>query len=428
MKKNDFSHSKRILALILLVFISFSCTKEDDNNDVEIVNREIFNLFQEVYLWYQQLPESVDPGSYDSPQQFVDAIKYDQLDGFSSVISKTEFQQYFEQGRSFGHGFSVGADPQTNIRVAFIYQNTTAYSEGVRRSWIIKEINGTRATASNYFDLLGPSDEQVTNDFVFQMPDGTEKEVSLTKEVVEINTVLHDEIIERNGLKIGYIVFQDFISAGIQQIDSVFEDFASANIDELILDLRYNGGGSILVAEHIADWILGLQNSGEPFYSLVHNDKRSAQDTTASIEQLEQALAVNSVVFITTRNTASASEMLLNGFKPYLTAQSVGTATRGKPVGQEPFVFRDYDYAVLPITFKYVNANGNGDFFDGIQADIQASDDITKMFGNPEEASLQAAIKYLTTGSTATLKRFPEETKILVPENGRGIHQFMRAH
>ncbi len=427
MKKINFYSAKNIFVFTFLALITISCSK-DENDDVEIVNREILSLFQDVYLWYEELPTSIDPGSYDSPQQFVEAIKYEEFDRFSSVIPKTEFEQYFVQGQSFGHGFSVGIDAANNIRIAFIYKNTTAYSEGIRRSWIIKEVNGTRATSSNYFNLLGASDEQVTNKFLFELPGGSQREISLTKEVVQLNTILHDEIIERDGKKIGYIVFQDFISAAIQQIDSVFNEFASQNIDELIIDLRYNGGGSVLVAEHIADWILGNQNSGEPFYSLVHNDKRTAQDTTANIEQLQQGLSVNNVVFITTRNTASASEMLLNGFNPYLTVTSVGSRTYGKPVGQEPFVFRDYNYAVLPITFEYVNANNSGGFYNGIPADIAANDDFTRMFGDPDEASLNAAINFLTSGSTAALKKAPAKTRILVPQNGKGIHQYMRAH
>lgn len=430
MKKMNHWNLKSILAVFMLAILAFSCSKEEDNeqDEITIVNNEIFNLFEGVYLWYNELPENVDPATYDTPQKLVDAIKFDEKDRFSSVIPKRQFEQYFQQGQSFGHGFSVGEGPNLNIRIAFVYKGTQAHSEGVRRSYIVKEVNGTQATGDNYFDLLGPSDEQVTNEFVFQQPDGTEMEISLTKEVIEINTVLHDEIIEQDGLKIGYIVFQDFISTAFEDIDNVFNNFKENNIDELIIDLRYNGGGSIGVAEHIADWILGNQYVGEPFYTLSHNDKRQNRDTTANVESIPNAFTFSRVAIITTHNTASASEMLLNGFKPYLNATSIGSTTFGKPVGQEPFVFRDYDYAVLPITFKYVNANGKGEFFDGIPADVGAEDDITKMFGDQEETSLKAALHYLTTGEMIQPKRAEAKSKLLVPENGEGIYQFLRTY
>lgn len=430
MKKNNFNSIKNIIYFLVIALIGFSsCSKEEENNDAEIINQEIYNLFKEVYFWYKQLPLNADPGSYNDPQNFIDAIKYDELDEFSAVMPQTEFEQYFSEGQSFGHGFLPGVDANLNIRVAFVYENTQMYQAGVRRSWIIKEINGSEVNTSNVFNLLGPSDQQITNDFVFEAPDGTEKEISLTKEVIELNTVIHNEIIEKEGLKIGYIVFQDFVSTAIEEIDSVFGYFLDNNIDELVLDLRYNGGGTNVVAEHITDWILGQQHAGEPFYSLRYNDKlQQLLDTTANIEVLDKGFSLDRVVFITTRNTASASEMLLNGFKPYLTVKSVGSRTRGKPVGQNVFFLEEYNYAVLPITFKYVNANNVGDFFNGIPADIPANDDLSKMFGNPEETSLQAAINYLITGSMAVPKRAPVETRAIIPDQGKGIHQFLRTY
>lgn len=419
--------TKSLAFFILLAVIAVSCKKEE--NEIEIVNREIYNLFEEVYFWYEHLPSSADPGGYGTPQEFVDAIKHKDIDRFSFVMDKDEFLQYFEQGQSFGHGFFPGVDPNGNIRIAFVYENTSAYEKGVRRTWIVREINDERVTPSNFYQLIGPRTEQVTNDILFVAPDGTEKEISLTKELVEINTVLHDEIIEIDGTKVGYIVFQDFIGTAIDEINDAFGNFQENNIEELIIDLRYNGGGSIAVAEHIADWILGSRFSGKPFFTLKHNDKRSSRDTTATIEMLAngQGLNLERVVFITTGNTASASEMLLNGFKPYLTTVSVGTPTYGKPVGMETYVFNEYSYAVLPITFKYVNADDEGDFYDGINPDVFKRDDLTRTFGDPEETLLETSLNYISTGTISQKKQAAGPVEVILPDNGKGIHQFLRS-
>ncbi len=150
----------KIFLLLLPAIMTISSCKKDDSGDPEIqaVNQGIYDLMKEVYLWNDHLPASIDPSAYATPNDLMDALRYDEYDRWSSVITKTEYNQYFVQGEMVGHGFKLGLDASSKIRIAFVYRNTQAYNLGVRRGWIITKINGTDATPSNAFDLLGPAE------------------------------------------------------------------------------------------------------------------------------------------------------------------------------------------------------------------------------------------------------------------------------
>ncbi len=424
------------LYLFALVGIIGACEKDDDNDDidkssnnnlseVQIVNREIYKLMKDIYLWNDQLPE-VDPTTYGSPQALLNDLRYAPYDRWSTVMSKQEFQQYFEQGQMAGHGFLLSVDAQDNIRIAFVYRNTQAYQEGVRRSWIIETVNGREATTSNIFELLGADDEGLTNAIGFLSPDGNPQVITLTKELININAVLHAEVINYQEINVGYMVFQDFIENSKREIDSVFTDFKNAGITELVIDLRYNGGGSVDVAENIAAWIGGASQTNDIFYKLSHNNNYSAMDTLVYFRSNPSAISLDRVYFITTEGSASASEMLINGLEPFYNVRLAGATTHGKPVGMYAMTFTDYNYTVLPISFKYENANDYGDFFDGIPVDISASDDVTHMFGDPEEASLKAVLNDIA-GTTTKAAVVPGKSRMLLPSD-KGIFEVRRAY
>ncbi len=381
---------------------------------------------EEIYLWYEHLPD-VDPGSYSNPFDLMEDLRYQPYDRWSMVLTKTEYEQYFDAGKMIGHGFLLSIDDADNIRIAFVYRSTQAYNSGVRRSWIISKVNGTAANESNVLDLLGPSTEGLTNTIEFIDKLGATVTLDLTKEEIDITPVLDYRVIDQDETKVGYMVFQDFIDAGKAELDEAFISFAIAGIDEMVVDLRYNGGGSVDVAEYLGGWLIGKDYAGQPFINFVHNDNYTDWDTTINVLENNNGLSLDRIFFIGTSSTASASELVINSVKPYVETMLTGESTHGKPVGMYAFAFTYYNYVVLPISFKYTNANDEGDFYDGLAPDIIVDDDLTKDFGDPEEACLAAVLDYIETG-TIPLKRKTTSLQSRLIEQTRPINEYLKAY
>lgn len=292
---------------------------------------------------------------------------------------------------------------------------------------MIKKVNGITATPSNVMELLGAGTADVENSIEFVDNDNIPRTILLKKEELSINPVLHSEIINTAGKKIGYIVFQDFIEAANAKIDSVFNIFKQESIDDLILDMRYNGGGSVDVAVHLSGWLTGITNADNTLINFKHNDRNQERDTVFAIPYNSSSLDLSRISFIGTSSTASASELIINGMIPYMEVNLVGSSTSGKPVGMYVLEFRNQDYAALPVCFKYTNAQNTGDFYDGLQPDILVNDDLTRDFGDPDEAMLKAAINYITSGAVVTMaKKSTAENRIIAPSTN--LAEFQRAY
>jgi carboxyl-terminal processing protease len=421
----------RIFLLLLLATTMITSCKKDDSVDptIKAVNEGIYELMKEVYLWNDHLPASVDPSAYATPNDFMDALRYKVYDRWSTVLTKTEYNQYFVQGEMIGHGFMLGLDAGGKVRIAFVYRNTQAYDQGVRRGWILSKINGTEVTSSNAFDLLGPATSGRVNTITFIKNDGITAELSLTKSLINITPVLHYEVINQGASRIGYMVFQDFIDTAKVELDEAFNSFTAAGINEMIVDLRYNGGGSVDVAEYLAGWLIGKNHGNQPFINFRHYANLADWDTTLNLPENANGLALDRIFFIGTRNTASASELLINGVKPFVSSDiTAGDTTHGKPVGMYAFPFVNYDYVVLPISFKYTNANGEGDFYEGIAPNLPAADDLTRDFGDPQEESLKAILDYINTGAVQLKSTRQGMEKIRIIGPGKGVRQYLKAY
>jgi carboxyl-terminal processing protease len=167
-----------------------------------------------------------------------------------------------------------------------------------------------------------------------------------------------------------------------------------------VLDLRYDGGGRISVATHLAGLIGGERTRGQTFTRLVHNDKNSRSDFSEVMSVPSQALGLSRLFVITTDNSASASELMINGLRPFMTVTTIGSRTFGKPVGQSPVDFCDKTLAA--VTFFTRNSRGEGEYFDGLAADCPAPDDLTRDLGDALEGSLAEAFQALRNGRCTT--------------------------
>ncbi len=215
----------------------------------------------------------------------------------------------------------------------------------------------------------------------------------LTSAVVTDPSVSLATTIDAGRRKVGYILFDSFIDTSNAALDQAFTRFGSQGVTELVIDERYNGGGEVSVAQHLASLIAGNSLSGKTLATLTFNDKHPDQNQTISFETVTHPLDLTRVFFITTDATASASELTINALAPYIRVVTVGRATFGKPVGENGF---DVCTNVLyPITFKIANARGFGDYFDGLPATCPAVDDTGHPLGDPAEASLATALGYV---------------------------------
>jgi carboxyl-terminal processing protease len=436
MKTHKFPIERIVLyfSLLVLIFLS-SCRKDeviepdpvDTGNPNAAVNETFYDLMKDWYFWNTQIPE-INPSTYSSPSQVLEAIRKRPEDRWSYITGRSEFEAYFRDARMVGYGFGSAWDAQENLRVMFVFNKTQMYQQGVRRSWVIEAINGLSVSpGSNVNSLLGANNVGVTNTFRFRKPDGTRVDLAIAKQEVVMNTVLHYEIIPYQGLNVGYMVLNGFTTPTIAELDSVFRDFAASGIDEFILDLRYNGGGQTNVANHLASLIAGSSVADQLFAKYIYNADRAAEfNRVDTFLTVPNSVNVHRLITIATRATASASEMVINGLRPYMDVKIIGDNTYGKPMGMNAWTYGDY--AFIPITFKTANADNYGDYFNGLAADFRVRDDLSREFGNPEEASLKQALAFIATGVTKSEEVFQEVRHKQPREYMTGFRRYTGAH
>ncbi len=196
----------------------------------------------------------------------------------------------------------------------------------------------------------------------------------------------------RNG-KIGYLYLESFNDSQFETIDSLFASFKAAGVRDLVLDLRYNGGGLLDYARQLADLIAGNNFPGEAFLHIIHNSRFRDRDDTLVFEAMGNSLRLKRLVVLTSEDTCSASECLINGLRPYLQVITIGKATCGKPYSMEHLTFGEY--VLLPVNAMVVNKRNEAFSDSGIEPDITAKDDVSHDLGDPGEEMLKKALEVL---------------------------------
>lgn len=407
---------KKILFITaLLIPLLTGCKKDPDPDPTPtstLATRArdgLYELMDIMYLWNNHMP-TVKLSDYDNPGDLLEDLRYLPIDRWSFVADYDDFMASME-GSFVGHGIRMGLDDANNVRIVSLYTASDLWPKGVRRGWIVKAVNGTLlapvfTNAAEYNALMGASAAGVTNAFLFVKPDGTEVTYSSTKKDMIINSVTAATVLDLPSGKTGYLCFETFIEPSEDELNAAFADFKANNISDLIIDLRYNGGGYMNIAQQLASLVLEKADTTKVCYKLKYNSTVSADwDESFNFVKTVSPLGLDRVVFITTRNSASASEVVINSLEPYIQVYLVGDTTHGKPAGMNLWGFPfprsstdqpDYKYVFAPITFEYVNSIDFGGFYEGMEPDVKAIDDITHDFGDPEEASLKAAIAILS--------------------------------
>jgi carboxyl-terminal processing protease len=404
--------SKFLFIIILSLSLFASCKKDNVKPATTVTaaaaRDSLYKIMNEWYLWYNLMPV-VNKDNYADPYKLLDAMKYKTLDRWSFILNNEEHTAMLT-GNFVGHGFMMMIDTSNNARIAMIYDKSDLYLNGVRRGWIVKKINGTNIApiiishdSTAYTNLLGKAEAGITNTFLFQKPDGTEVTISSTKSSFIMNTVMVADTLQLPSGITGHLVFDSFFYPAQSELASAFSYFKANNIKDLILDLRYNSGGQLNIAQTLASYIAGNSRAENVFVKLSFNDKNQESNVSYPFLNTAYSIDLQRIIIITSSSTASASEDVINGLKPFVNVVTIGGTTDGKPTGMTEWNIGN-QYYIYPVEFKLVNKDDEGDFFGGIAPDAQILDDITRNFSDREELCLKAAISYLETGLVPTTK------------------------
>ncbi|MBX2843223.1 MAG: PDZ domain-containing protein [Flammeovirgaceae bacterium] len=414
---------------LVVLFLISSCEKDDPQflEPQELAFREsLVELMEEWYLWNEELPE-VNVNNYTSSDELLDAMLNKDFDRWSYMTDELAFDQYFKAGEFVGTGFGTRWDENNDLRISFVQPGSPADSLGIKRGFKILKINNKDvSTINNFSAAFGGSNVGEILGLQLLGFNGEAKDYSLVKDVVKIKPILHNSIHEIAGKQVGYMVFNNFIEKSKPDLENVLGEFKEKNISELIVDLRYNGGGLFDIGILFGSMLAPKENVGKLFSELTHNDSKKSNNEKFYLEDPSVKLDLKRVIFITTKSSASASEVLISGLKPYLDVVTIGQNTNGKLAGM--YAFRMEGKVVVPISFRVVNSVGETDLFDGIPVNSIVDDDLNRDFGDENEKCLKEALNYLSTGiftnSGARLPRIEAKNKVLLSGFRREIGMY----
>jgi len=387
-----------ILAVVALLGAGPAAAQDGPRNcSITSQNLYVRDVMRDLYLWYSSIPD-VNAARFASPEAYLEAIRYRPLDSsFSYITSAASSNAFYSDSQFIGFGFSTLLS-EGELRVLQVFAESPASEAGLARGDAILEIEGRSVEAlvasGEIGGAFGPSEIGVSSEILFRSRTGEERRERMTKRMVTIPTVSVTRVFEVDGRKVGYLFFRNFVRPSIAALDEAFDSLAEAGVSELVLDLRYNGGGLVDVAVHLGSLIGSAITAGQPFATYAHNDRNAFRNETLRFNAIEQAVpTLSRLIAITSRSSASASELVINALAPFLPVVTIGDATYGKPVGQYLVPF--CDKVLAPVSFSLRNANDEGDYFDGLPPTCAAADGIDTELGDPAEASLAEALHYV---------------------------------
>jgi len=401
----------RTLILCMSLFLLSACGGGGSGSTSETaicqrtdVNSQVFCALQQDYLWYKDLPASINPDSYSSPSALMQAVAAPQ-DRYSFVLTRQEYEDRFINATFFGYGFSsVRVDNNTALQIAYVYDNGSAAQNGLRRGDKITAIEGIPmaewlsrldAGTATSEDIYGPNQAGVMRQFVWRKPDNIERTANFIKSEVTTNTVLHRSVSVQGNKRIGYLVFNTFIELSETELEQAFAFFVTQGVNELILDVRYNGGGLIRVANQLSTQIAQNAVRNKAFVKYQYNDKNTAKNTTTlfALGAGRSVLNLGRVFVLTSPGSCSSSELVINSLTPFVDVVQIGGATCGKPVGQQPAIIGNY--VLFAINFQTVNALDQGSYFDGLQPNCPVAERIAGDWGVATDPFYAEAINYI---------------------------------
>lgn len=426
----------RYLLLLLLFAGVLSCTKTDtmstsSNGNVNLTtsdsaaNTFIHGAMKGYYLWADQMPDLTKTNLKLKPTDYFYTILYgyDTIDRFSWIDSSATnlTNQLNGVNTVLGIKYSIFyADANLKnvvFSISYVLKGSPAELAGLKRGDIIYKIDGKAITVDNYASILQNQTLSIElGTFANNSFTSSGKIITATKAVVQTNPILKDTVIEYAGKKVGYLCYIQFLTSFDDSLRSVFtrfKNYKNTGIDELVIDLRYNGGGYVTSADLLTCLIVKDLPSkvGSVMNKKVFNSTYTAElqknnnpaDFVTNFKSESANLGnLNRVFVLTSNNTASASELIINNLKPFMQVILIGEHTYGKNVGS--FTITDskkrWNFGLQPITFKIANSKDESNYgtVNGFLPDINVVDNVLpyKPFGDPTETFLSKALNYIS--------------------------------
>jgi carboxyl-terminal processing protease len=351
------------------------------------------------YYWYDR--QGVPNEAATSMSSYLDSLLFKPTDRYSGAQPTSAFTQFFTEGKRTGYGYSLSIIGTDTLTVRYTEPLSPVAAQGLKRGDAIISIDGLSPATIIASGLPVVTSVGVPRNFVVTNPtDGTRNFTANSAEFT-LSPVLATQVFTANGgRKVGYIAYNEFISTSSAPLATSIDTLRTAGVQDVIFDMRYNGGGSTQVAQNVATLLGGADLAGNVFTQYQFNDKntnRNFVDRFPSVSYTTPLTGLTRVFVISGPNTASASELVINGLRPYRSVITVGTTTLGKPFAFQPRSACDITYSAVNIQLS--NANGFGNYASGIPATCSAPDDLTRQLGDAQEARTAAALAYINTGS-----------------------------
>jgi carboxyl-terminal processing protease len=443
---------KKTYSLLLLIIFSLvvtSCFKDRDDDFQQASTIEIqdfiYNAMQTFYL-YKTDKTVLDNNSFSSTNErnqylngfntpeelFADLLS--SQDRFSFLVDNyIELEQAFN-GTTTNNGMEFGLVQLQSTGeifgyVRYVLPNTSASQNNLERGMIFNRVDDQILTENNFNQLLSSNNYSIgLASFENGILTPLDETINLTKQEYTENPVFIAKTLTVEGQKIGYLMYNGFRQNFDSELNNAFADFKADGIQDLVIDVRYNSGGSIETCNDLASMVTG-QFNGELFITQVYNDnfddfERDFNNKISTDESIN-SLNLSKVYILTTGSSASASELLISGLMPYVDVKQIGTTTVGKFQGSTTLYdsnnFRrngdnlnlNHTYALQPLILKSVNANGFTDYVDGLTPTIEVNEDYSNLgeLGDPNESLLKAAIDDILGNGRPSGRTQPLEIK-----------------
>jgi C-terminal processing protease CtpA/Prc len=441
MKKIKSFFKYHLLLIILIGITIISCRDADDGlpdfpeGSTESKNLWVQDSMRRYYYWADQMPAKPD---YHLPvKDFFKSLLSPQ-DRFSYIVDTNDSSTYPRSVRGmYGFDYAVLqlANGEVVTVIKLVLTNSPAMNAGLKRGMMIKKINGTAITASNAEELTSSLPNQTVIDLA--VGDWQNNTVVNEKNITvyygySLEQPINSKIFEQAGKKTGYLYIYDFPDGMTQTLNQKFSEFKVAGIQELILDLRYNYGGSVSSAAALCSLIPSGISAGSQFITFKGNKnggevKRTfSQQIAYDPDALDfntlhaNSLGLNKIYILTSSSTASASEIVINNLKPYIQVIQVGEKTLGKDMAG--FAIEDkrkpkkISWQIHPVIYKVFNANSEGGYSNGIAPHI-LEDEYSSLpllpLGDSSETLLSSALHKIYSKSSNGGSTSDQKVKIL---------------
>ena len=360
------------------------------------------NYMMDKYFWNANL--GIPNAAVTSMDQYFESLLFQPTDRYSFTQNEAAFTQFIAEGTRTGFGYSLAFSDatRTQLQVRSVEPAGPAAAAGLKRGDTVLSIDGLTVDRIANGELPSVTTVGVTRTFSLAVLSGSPRLVTMTSSNFVLSPVLIDKIFTAaNGAKVGYLAYLEFTPSSVAALGAAFNRFRAGGVTELIVDLRYNSGGSVVVARTLASLIGGSAIDGQVFAKIRFNAKNTDSNFdypfTASpgvlpsppLEGLAQ------VLFITSANTASASELVINALAPFKRVINIGAATFGKPYGFLPRSACRTVYSA--VNFETFNAADVGRYTSGLPATCNVRDDLSKALGDPTERRTAAALGFIET-------------------------------